>query len=55
MRQVDAGLVTGVSIVTIKRDGSLYTFSESECPIKSLGALELLKEDVRSHMRSRDI
>jgi hypothetical protein len=47
IKQIDDGYVTGVSIATVRRDGTAFTYSKSECPIRALGAVDLLKEYIR--------
>lgn len=47
LREIENGYVTGVSIAAVRRDSSVYTFTKCECSVRQLGALDILKYDIR--------
>lgn len=54
LRGIDSGDVVGVGIVTIHRDGSLRTYSQFDCPIRGLGACEMLRTHIVTRNFKRD-
>lgn len=49
LRELDNGSVTCVAIATVRRDGSIYTFSQSEDPVRAIGALSILADDIKEN------
>lgn len=43
---IKAGEVVGVSITFTRRDGSVRSYSDSDCAIRALGAVDLLREHI---------
>lgn len=48
LRGIDSGEIVSIATVFIRRNGTLRTFFECECPIKALGSVELLKDYIRN-------
>lgn len=47
IRGIDSGEIVSLATVFIRRDGSLKTYFDCECPIKVLGSVELLKNYIQ--------
>jgi hypothetical protein len=48
LRGIDSGEITSLSLVYVRRNGSLKAYFDSECPIKALGSVELLKDYIKA-------
>lgn len=48
IRGIDAGDIVSTAFVIIRRDGSLKTNFDCECPIRALGSVELLKDYIKN-------
>ena len=48
IRGIEAGDVTSVSFVIVRRDGSSKAYFDSECPLRALGSVDLLKDYIRN-------
>lgn len=48
LRGIDSGDIVSMSFVYIRRDGTMSTKFDCECPIKALGSVELLKDYIKT-------
>lgn len=46
LKEIEDCRSIGVNLTSIRRDGSVYTFSVGEDAIKQLGALKLLEQEI---------
>lgn len=46
LREIDLGDCTNVTLSSIRRNGTIYTFATGEDPIKQLGSLRVLETDI---------
>jgi len=44
IRGIDSGEIVSVATVFIRRNGSMKAYFDSECPIRTLGSVALLKD-----------
>lgn len=47
IRGIDSGEIISVATVFIRKNGSLRAYFDSECPIRTLGSVDLLKDYIR--------
>ena len=47
IREIKSGDVTSLSFAIVRRDGSARTYFDSECAMRALGSVELLKDYIK--------
>lgn len=53
LRGIDSGDIVSMAFVAIRRDGAMITRYDCECPIKTLGSVELLKDSLKNEFVRR--
>lgn len=48
IRGIDSGDIVSTAFVVIRRDGTMSTRFDCECPIKALGSVEMLKDYIKN-------
>ncbi len=48
IRGIDEGEIVSICAVYIRRNGSLKAYFDSECPIRALGSVELLRDYIKT-------
>lgn len=49
IRGIDSGEIISVATVFIRKNGSIKAYFDSECPIRTLGSVDLLKNYIRQN------
>lgn len=47
IRGVESGEIVSIATVFIRRNGTLKTYFDAECPIRALGSVDLLRDYIR--------
>ena len=47
LRDIESGDIVSMSFACVRRDGTVSTRFDCECPVKALGSVELLKDYIK--------